>query len=320
MKTKKMIAVAASFLTLLSSAPARIYAEDSSETTAAGDQSEITGEGSGNADEGSSGTTSTTTEVTTESQTEPPTIYTITFLDFNGKKMAEQTVTAGEPIDYASVDTSVLHSHINKYTEREFYRWDVQPEVAESDMTLRALYRTAKLSVESLPEKRRYLSTEGDIDTSGMLVYITVETQLPETDSKGQFVIEKKIADISASCAVKPSTLNEAFSDGKTEATVEIFPIGDTKALASYSVNYVEKLGDVNRDGKIDAIDASRLLREYADVNSDPSKEISDEIMKYGDINYDGVINAKDATYVLRYYTLASAHKSPKWEEIAGIK
>ena len=296
MKIKHIIAAFMAAATLSAAVPMSIYAEQSAETTS-----------------------TDTSEEPSEPQTEAVT-YKVTFLDFDGKPLKVVEVSEGAPIDYSSVDTSVLRKHLDKYTEQEFLQWNVSPETADSDLTIRALYRKATISFGNEPQRHRYVYAEGDIDTTGLKVSITIESQLPETDDSGAFRSVKNTIDISESCTVRPGSLAEAFADGKNEAVIEIVPLGDTKALAAYNIELVSDIGDVTRDGKIDAIDASAILRAYADLNSDSHKEISADIKKYGDINDDGVIDATDASFVLRYYVLYSANKSPDWREIAGIK
>lgn len=67
-------------------------------------------------------------------------------------------------------------------------------------------------------------------------------------------------------------------------------------------------LGDVNPDGKIDARDASDILRYYAEnsVNAQVD-QIKARIMDvYGDLNGDGKTDAKDAYGVLAIYAANS--------------
>ena len=301
---RKTIAAIVSVLALSAAVPMNIYADEASE------EQNI---------QASDETTETPTETTTEPEPEPV-FHSVTFLDFDGKTIAVLDVREGEAIDYNSVDTSGMRKHLSKYTEQEFSQWNISPETAENDLTIKALYRKATLSFESEPAKHRYFYADGEVDTSGLKVNITVDTQLPETDDKGRFKVSSSTIDISESCAAKPKSLAEAFKDGKTEATIDIIPLGDSKSLASYSIELISDVGDVTRDGKIDAIDASAILRAYADANSDPSKKISEDILKYGDIDDNGIIDASDASFVLRYYVLYSAQKSPDWREIADTK
>ena len=60
-------------------------------------------------------------------------------------------------------------------------------------------------------------------------------------------------------------------------------------------------IGDVNKDGKINALDATQILR-YANNKSSVIASMSDEEAKgRADVNGDGKINALDATQILRY-------------------
>lgn len=62
--------------------------------------------------------------------------------------------------------------------------------------------------------------------------------------------------------------------------------------------------GDLNCDGKINAVDASMVLTAYADlstVSNKNNKTIYADV-KYADINNDGVINAVDASQILSIY------------------
>lgn len=66
------------------------------------------------------------------------------------------------------------------------------------------------------------------------------------------------------------------------------------------------QMGDVNADGRIDAIDATLTLCYYTSMIAyiDPSDiPYSDTIIKYGDMNGDNMVDGVDATIILRQYT-----------------
>ena len=65
-------------------------------------------------------------------------------------------------------------------------------------------------------------------------------------------------------------------------------------------------LGDVNFDGKVNAVDASVISMEYALLSTDGISGFTDEQNKAGDANDDGVINAVDGSYVMCYYAYLS--------------
>ena len=62
--------------------------------------------------------------------------------------------------------------------------------------------------------------------------------------------------------------------------------------------------GDVNNDGKINAVDATQILRYCNNKASVLSEEMTEEELRMlefiADVNCDGKINAIDATQILR--------------------
>lgn len=75
------------------------------------------------------------------------------------------------------------------------------------------------------------------------------------------------------------------------------------------------KLGDVNDDGMVNAVDASSVLAYYARISTNQEGEYNEEQMLAADVNHDGMINAVDASNILAYYAYASTTK----EDILSI-
>ncbi len=67
----------------------------------------------------------------------------------------------------------------------------------------------------------------------------------------------------------------------------------------SYTVN---EYGDVNRDGKADAVDASMVLAEYAAVTAHRSSTLNQAQKARGDLNGDSKLDSVDASQILAYY------------------
>lgn len=66
------------------------------------------------------------------------------------------------------------------------------------------------------------------------------------------------------------------------------------------------QMGDVNADGRIDAIDATLTLRYYTLMisDTDPSEiPYYDNIIKYGDMDGNSFVDGVDAARILRQYT-----------------
>lgn len=85
---------------------------------------------------------------------------------------------------------------------------------------------------------------------------------------------------------------------GYTEITEEAVKF--TVPASVSEKNY--KLGDVNGDGMVDAVDASYILRIYAVYSTDGTPEETEEQLLSAEVNGDGLIDAVDAAIVLAYY------------------
>lgn len=84
------------------------------------------------------------------------------------------------------------------------------------------------------------------------------------------------------------------------------------KYAAKYGYNFKSlgkapnRLGDVNNDGKINAVDASEVLSYYANVSTNKDGGFTDSQKNAADVNHDGLINAVDASCILSYYAYVS--------------
>ncbi len=75
------------------------------------------------------------------------------------------------------------------------------------------------------------------------------------------------------------------------------------------------KLGDINDDGNIDAVDASLILTAYAKKATTGSNGLSSIETKAGDVNTDGNVDAVDASLVLSYYAYTATGGKGSIEE-----
>ncbi len=93
------------------------------------------------------------------------------------------------------------------------------------------------------------------------------------------------------------------------------FSIGTGKNISATAVQYV---GDVNNDGFVNAVDATNVLVEYAQVSTGGNSTFSDVQKTVADIDKNGIIDAVDATYILSYYAYISTGGKldiEKWKE-----
>lgn len=249
------------------------------------------------------------------SATEDSTLHTVTFLDFDGNIIDTLEVADGEEIDYSAIDTSQLSMHLDKYTQVRFYAWDQNPQTADKDLTIQALSQTGIIDLISAPSRTEFYSNEGNVDLSGLDVTITFITQTAEIDDDGNRVTVQQTVDITESCYASPSDLSELFAEGDT-ASVSVYPRNSNVALVSYDVTFMDNLGDVNSDGKINAVDASLVLTHYAAVSTGQAPDLTEEQLNYADASRDGKVNAIDASRILTYYALEATGQNANWEEI----
>ncbi|MBP3309456.1 MAG: hypothetical protein J6L05_01400 [Ruminococcus sp.] len=66
-------------------------------------------------------------------------------------------------------------------------------------------------------------------------------------------------------------------------------------------------LGDVNSDGFINAIDASRTLYSYAETSATGTSSFTAAELRAANVNGDKYVNAVDASYLLKYYAEISS-------------
>ena len=68
-------------------------------------------------------------------------------------------------------------------------------------------------------------------------------------------------------------------------------------------VNDNVKLGDVNFDGEVNAVDASLILAEYARISTKQPAAFTEKQFVAGEVDGNGIIDAADASFVLVYYS-----------------
>lgn len=73
--------------------------------------------------------------------------------------------------------------------------------------------------------------------------------------------------------------------------------------LTSLTTNAASTKLDVNLDGKIDAVDASLALREYAILSSNGKATFTKTQTYLADTNSDNKIDSVDASYILQTYS-----------------
>lgn len=107
---------------------------------------------------------------------------------------------------------------------------------------------------------------------------------------------------------------DSVFEYETEKPSIAVRSYSDSESFAS-QIKYVElepiRRGDVNFDGAVDAIDASRVLAHYAAVSTKKPTSFTEEQKTAGDYNYDGVADAVDASLILSYYAKVSTGGKP---------
>jgi hypothetical protein len=101
-----------------------------------------------------------------------------------------------------------------------------------------------------------------------------------------------------------------AVSSSEVEEPVIVVPDVDANATL--------KLGDVDNSGKVDAVDASLVLLDYALTQTGNASCFKANQKKAADVNKDSGINAIDASLILGYYAYTATGGSGSLEKYLG--
>ena len=93
---------------------------------------------------------------------------------------------------------------------------------------------------------------------------------------------------------------------GYENSTAQAYAEKYERNFSSLGQAPVYPLGNLNNDDYIDAVDATAVLMEYAELSTGNATTLNYAERKAGDVNGDGEINAVDATLILSYYAEVS--------------
>lgn len=99
---------------------------------------------------------------------------------------------------------------------------------------------------------------------------------------------------------------NEEIISMQTNATIKVI---EKEVVAV-------KVGNINADNKVDAADATLVLKHYTATMLSIDSELSEESLKIADINNDGVVDSTDAFLILRYYVSSLLNPNTTWDDI----
>ncbi len=234
--------------------------------------------------------------------------HNVVIIDFNGLAMQTIAVPHGSDLDLSGIDTCSLNQHPDIYTQIAFNEWGNLPEsgIVTEDIAVYALFRKMTIACETFPDKTEYYSNTGNINLNGLKVTITDYVQTPEKDKNGAFIVREEVTNIESKCTTVPATLDEAFADGKTSASVDVYPINSDQPIISYDITYFKGLGDIDNNGLVESTDASSILTYYSYSSIGGDAQFSEYQKQCADVNRDNVIDSIDASEVLAYYSALS--------------
>lgn len=157
---------------------------------------------------------------------------------------------------------------------------------------------------------------DDSIPTGGKLLPMTLSGEKSDTYPLATFeaAVDKSAA---GSYDVTIYNKNQSFTfvTYRTDNSPEYTPSSEKYKLIcnELRVNVSDRLlGDVNNDGKINAVDASTILSAYANVSTNKPSGLSEEAMASADVDGDRKINAVDASNVLSFYAYQSTATADK--------
>ncbi|MBP7186424.1 MAG: leucine-rich repeat protein [Ruminococcus sp.] len=150
-----------------------------------------------------------------------------------------------------------------------------------------------------------FLSTAGESDSGKDGEMWHIDFELPANAKKGD---RYEIYVGGPKFEGRAQSLFTNFNDdSKGEAmTKHIFSV-PAKGAIEVVADPAVFLGDVDGNGKIDGIDASVIITEYARLSVGDERRLSGRQFRAADVNCDGIISAVDASTVLSYYAYTSA-------------
>ncbi|WP_295086599.1 leucine-rich repeat protein [Ruminococcus sp.] len=110
--------------------------------------------------------------------------------------------------------------------------------------------------------------------------------------------------------ATTTTTATTAPTTTTTIKTTTVVPTTTAQITTTTLTTPVKNnLGDIDNNGVIDAVDASKVLSYYARISTKQEGGFSDSLKEAADVNKDGVIDAVDASKILSYYAYVSTTK-----------
>ena len=178
---------------------------------------------------------------------------------------------------------------------------------------------TKKPTTTSTTSTTTTTTTRKPTTTSTTSTTTTTTTKKPTTTSTTSTTTTttKKPTTTSTTSTTTTTTTKKTTTTSTTSTTTTSTITNITTTTTTAPVKPVTyTLGDVNRDGEINAVDASSVLAYYARISTNQEGGYDEEQELAADVNHDGDINAVDASNILAYYAYTATTK----EEIMSME
>ena len=218
----------------------------------------------------------TTTNISTVSSTTTSAITT-----------AKTTTTAAATADKRIVGSWYVF-HVNIKTDSYDFTDDKGVVTFNNDFTVEAKSKITMDSDGKLHENDGYWTKNGTWSIKGDKYYAT-----PSGIQETEFIYD-------------------AASDTISVSLTDAYLVMKRGGKITSPIN----LGDINNDGKVNAVDASTVLTYYANISTNKDGGFTESQKKAADVDNNGDINAVDASYILSYYAYTSTTK----EDIMSIE
>lgn len=129
-------------------------------------------------------------------------------------------------------------------------------------------------------------------------------------NQRGHVAIAAAVLDKIGDLHTDNGLLTRTFNSLSDKESYPAIPLETYERVSGHSGDET-KLGDINGDSFVDAVDASGVLREYA-RNSVGKGTFTDAQKKLADVDTNGIIDSVDASKILKYYAYLSKTESEK--------
>ncbi|MBR5684375.1 MAG: hypothetical protein IKW96_14060 [Ruminococcus sp.] len=164
------------------------------------------------------------------------------------------------------------------------------------------------------------VKANAEVDTAIVTTIAATTTTVTTTKAVATTTTKADVTTVSTTKAAATTTKAAVTTTVKAPVTSTTAAVTKTAKSATSTTSVVTSItsstttpvakdiisGDVNNDGRIDAIDASTILAHYALISTNKKGILTEAQIKSADINNDGVVNAVDASTVLAIYAANS--------------